>query len=152
MICFLFFDFFSLSVHGIVNHGVDTAVGHGQPVEGQEHVGGVPGLHDGGVEEGVHEVDMVWEPANRKYSSHCTKHLHNLNRSIVNTFYVFYPDLLFILPVLDQAGRVLPNDRLPPQLPAHLCVADGHHQEGDDVGQDEEDHVVAEKDRLLITL
>ena len=82
MICFLFFHFFSLSVHGIVDHGVDTAVGHSQPVEGQEHVGGVPGLHDGGVEEGVHEVDMVWEPANRKYSSHCTKHLHNLNRSI----------------------------------------------------------------------
>ena len=60
--------------------------------------------------------------------------------------------LTFCLFFLFQAGCVLPDDWLPPQLPPHLCVADGHHQEGDDVGHDEEDHVVAEKDRLLITL
>ena len=30
-------------VHPIVDEGVDTAVGHGQPIEGQVHVGGVPG-------------------------------------------------------------------------------------------------------------
>ena len=65
-------------VHGIVNHGVDTAVGHGQPVEGQEHVRGVPGLHDGGVVEGVHEVSVVGKPANTKYSCHSSKHVHNL--------------------------------------------------------------------------
>ena len=65
-------------VHGIVDHGVDTAVGHGQPVEGQEHVRGVPGLHDGGVVEGVHEVGVVGQPAHSKYQCYCSKHFHNL--------------------------------------------------------------------------
>ena len=65
-------------VHGIVDHGVDTEVGHGQPVEGQEHVGGVPGPHDGRVVEGVHEVDMVGQPAHTKYYCHSSKHFHDL--------------------------------------------------------------------------
>ena len=60
-------------IHGIVDHGVDAAVGHGQPVEGQEHVRGVPGLHDGGVVEGVDEVGVVWQPAHSKYKGHSTK-------------------------------------------------------------------------------
>ena len=41
---FLSILFLSLPfVHPIVDEGVDTAVGHGQPIEGQVHVGGVPG-------------------------------------------------------------------------------------------------------------
>ena len=40
--------------------------GLGQPVEGQEHVGGVSGPHDGGVVEGVHEVGVVGQPAHSK--------------------------------------------------------------------------------------
>ena len=31
-------------VHGVVHHGVDAAVGHGQPVEGEVHVLCEPGL------------------------------------------------------------------------------------------------------------
>ena len=65
-------------IHGIVDHGVDTAVGHGQPVEGQEHVGCVPGPHDGGVVEGVHEVGVVGQPAHSKYEGYSSKHFHNL--------------------------------------------------------------------------
>ena len=65
-------------IHGIVDHGVDTAVGHGQPVEGQEHVGGVPGPHDRGVVEGVHEVGVVGQPAHSKYEGYSSKHLHDL--------------------------------------------------------------------------
>jgi hypothetical protein len=65
-------------VHGIVYYGVDTAVGHGQPVEGQEHVLGVPGPHDGRVVEGVHEVDVVGQPTHSKYKGYSTKHFHNL--------------------------------------------------------------------------
>ena len=65
-------------IHSIVDQGVDTGVDHGQPVEGQEHVGSVPGSHDGGVVEGVHEVSVVGKPAHTKYSCHSTKHFHNL--------------------------------------------------------------------------
>ena len=68
-------------VHGVVDQGVDAAVGHGQPVECQEHVWGVPGLHEGGVVEEVDEVDMVGEPADAKDSNHNTKHFNNLQQS-----------------------------------------------------------------------
>ena len=66
-------------IHGVVDQGVDTGVGHGQPVERQEHVWCVPGLHDGGVEEGVHEVDVIGQPADGKDKSHNSKHFYNLN-------------------------------------------------------------------------
>ena len=52
--------------------------------------------------------------------------------------------LLFIFSVLDQVWSVFSNDWLPPELPAHLEVAHPHHHQRDDVGEDEEDHVVAE--------
>jgi len=39
-------------VHPVVDQGVDTAVGHGQPVEQQVHVLGVPGLHNLRIEIG----------------------------------------------------------------------------------------------------
>ena len=42
-------------------------------------MGGVPGLHDGGVEEGIHEVGVIGQPADGKDKSHCSKHFHNLN-------------------------------------------------------------------------
>ena len=65
-------------VHGIVDHGVDTAVGHSQPVEGQKHVRGIPSFHDGGVVEGVHEVGVVGQPAHSKDCCDSSKHFHNL--------------------------------------------------------------------------
>ena len=71
---------YPLSVHGIVDYRIDTGVGHGQPVEGEEHVWCVPGLHDGGVEEGVHEIDVIGQPADGKDKSHNSKHFHNLKK------------------------------------------------------------------------
>ena len=65
-------------VHGIVDDRIYTAIGHGQPVESQEHVWGVPGLHDVGVVEGVDEVHVVGKPAHSKQGDHNTKHFHNL--------------------------------------------------------------------------
>ena len=41
-------------------------------------MGSVPGLHDGGVEERVHEVGVVGQPAHSKYHCHCSEHFHNL--------------------------------------------------------------------------
>ena len=52
--------------------------------------------------------------------------------------------LLFIFSVLDQVWSVFSDDWLPPELPTHLEVAHPHHHQRDDVGEDEEDHVVAE--------
>ena len=69
-----------LSVHGIVDYWINTGVGHGQPVEGQEHVWCVPGLHDGGVEEGVHKVGVIRQPADGKDKSNSSKHFHNLKK------------------------------------------------------------------------
>ena len=41
-------------------------------------MGGVPGPHDGGVVEGVHEVGVVGQPAHSKYEGYSSKHFHNL--------------------------------------------------------------------------
>ena len=41
-------------------------------------VWGVPGLHDGGVVEGVHEVGVVGQPAHSKYQCYSSKHFNNL--------------------------------------------------------------------------
>ena len=44
---------------------------------------GVPGLHDGGVVEGVDEVGVVRQPTPPKYKGHSTKHFHNLKVKVI---------------------------------------------------------------------
>ena len=51
--------------------------------------------------------------------------------------------LLLCLPAPSHARRVFPDSLLPPELPPHLQVTQPHHHQGDQVGQDEVDQVVA---------
>ena len=67
-----------LLVHPVVDDGVDTGVGHGQPVEGEVDVADVGDLGDVGVVVGVDEVDVVGRPADHEDAHHHGKHLHNL--------------------------------------------------------------------------
>ena len=53
------------------------------------------------------------------------------------------PYLLFSLPTLLTTGSLLPNTLTAPEHPPHLQVAQPHHHQGDQVGQDEVDKVVA---------
>ena len=63
-------------VHPVVDDGVDTGGGHGQPVEGQVDVAdpGDPG--DLRVVVGVDEVDVVGSPAHHEDPHHHREHLH----------------------------------------------------------------------------
>ena len=67
-----------LLVHPVVDDGVDTGVGHGQPVEGEVDVADVGDLGDGGVVVGVDEVDVVGRPADHEDTHHHGEHLHYL--------------------------------------------------------------------------
>ena len=70
------------------------------------------------------------------------RHIHRIALNIYRWKY-----LLLIFSVLDQVWSVFSNDWLPPELPPHLEVAHPHHHQRDDVGEDKEDHVVAETHR-----
>ena len=73
---FLVILFLSLPfVHPIVDEGVDTAVGHGQPIEGQVHVWGVPGKHSCSTGKGTWSktnwakarvAKMLWDSASQQ--------------------------------------------------------------------------------------
>ena len=76
---------FSPLVHPVVDNRIDAAVEHGQPVEEEVHVLGVPGSHDARVEVGDDEVDMVGQPTDGKYQSDCTKHFNNLKQLKTST-------------------------------------------------------------------
>ena len=65
-------------VHSIVDDWVDAAVEHGQQVEEEEHVLGVPGPHDAGVVVDDDEVGVVGQPAYGEDCGDYTKHLDNL--------------------------------------------------------------------------
>ena len=51
---------------------------------------------------------------------------------------------MFCFPALLYTGSLLPNVLSAPEHPPHLQVAQPHHKQGDQVGQDEVDKVVAE--------
>ena len=72
-----------LLVHPVVDDGVDTGVGHGQPVEGEVDVADVGDLGDGGVVVGVDEVDVVWRPADHEDTHHHGEHLHYLPNRLI---------------------------------------------------------------------
>ena len=52
--------------HPVVDDGIDTGVGHGQPVEEEVDVADVLGLGDGRVVVYQDEVDVVWSPAHHE--------------------------------------------------------------------------------------
>ena len=114
--------------HPVVDDGVDSTVGHGQPVEAEVDVLDVGGPHDLRVVVGVDEVDMVGEPADPKHHNHEGKHLDHL---------------LLVLLALIGAVRVLPRHVIPPEVPPHPDVAHGHAGQGQHVGDGKEEEVVA---------
>ena len=65
-------------VHPVVDDGVNTGGGHGQPVEGQVDVVDVGDPLDGGVVVGVDEVDVVGSPAHHEDPDHHREHLDQL--------------------------------------------------------------------------
>ena len=76
-------------VHPVVDDGVDTGVGHGQPVEGEIDVANVGVGSDVRVVVGVDEVDVVGSPAHHEYEDDEGEHLH---------------DLLLVIPALGHRG------------------------------------------------
>ena len=81
-------------VHPVVDDGVDTGIGHGQPVEGEVDVADVGYLGDGGVVVGVDEVDVVGRPADHEDTHHHGEHLHYLPNIHKSAFQrVFCKDL-----------------------------------------------------------
>ena len=75
-----------LLVHPVVDDGVDTGVGHGQPVEGEVDVADVGDLGDVGVVVGVDEVDVVGRPADHEDAHHHGKHLHYLPSQLLKKY------------------------------------------------------------------
>ena len=76
-------------VHPVVDDGVDTGVGHGQPVEGEIDMANVGVGSDVRVVVGVDEVDVVGGPAHHEYEDDEGEHLH---------------DLLLVIPALGHRG------------------------------------------------
>ena len=118
-------------VHPIVNDGVDTGVGHGQPVEAKVDVADITIAGDGGIVVAVDEVDVIRGPAHHEDHHHEGEHLDNL---------------LLVIPALGEGGLW---DQQPqgglvsvPEMSAHLDVADSHYYHGHQVGQEEEEDVV----------
>ena len=70
-------------VHCIVDDGVDAAVEHGEPVEDEVHVLGVPGPHDARVVVDDDEVGVVGQPADGKDRGHYAEHFDNLKQQMM---------------------------------------------------------------------
>ena len=68
-------------VHPVVDDGVDTGVGHGQPVEGEIDVANVGVGSNVRVVVGVDEVDVVGGPAHHEDPHHHCEHLHQLRHT-----------------------------------------------------------------------
>ena len=91
---------FSPLVHGVIDQRVDTAVGHGQPVEPEIDMLDVGEGHDGGLVVGVDEVDVVREPTNTEDRNDDNKHLDYSS---------------FVLPALNSTLSEFPRG-VPPQV------------------------------------
>ena len=71
-------------VHPIVDDGINTGVGHGQPVEAKVYVANVGHLGDGRVVVGVDEVDVVRSPAYHEDCNNHSKHFHQLQIQLLS--------------------------------------------------------------------
>ena len=89
--------------HPVVDDGVDSTVGHGQPLEAEVDVLDVGGPHDLRVVVGVDEVYMVGEPADYKEDDHNEAHLDNLPLLLHSPGNGWLPD-----GVLTHAEQVVP--------------------------------------------
>ena len=85
-------------------------------------------LHDARAVVGVQEIDMIGEPTDPKNNDEENEHLDNF---------------LLIPSTSDDTLRHLSRGVLAPELPSHPGVADGHAEQGQQVGDGEEEHVVS---------
>ena len=95
-------------VHPEVDDGIDHAVGHGQPIEGQIHVLRVRFVGHLGVVVQVEEVAVIREPTYAEDHDDHDKHFHHLSEERESVMYHRY-NIAYLLFKYTDGGELIPS-------------------------------------------